>query len=55
VEGDIAIIQLMVRQMSSLDGGPDEESWVAWTDIMRRDDGEWRWIADHGHVPGGSN
>jgi len=54
VEGNIAIIQLMVRQVSSLDGAPDQESWVAWTDVMRRDDGVWRWIADHGHVPGGS-
>ena len=54
VEGDIAIIQLMVRRVSSLDGGPDEETWIAWTDIMRRDNGVWRWIADHGHIPGGS-
>ena len=54
VEGDIAILQLMVRVVSSLDGGPDEESWVAWTDIMRRDNRKWRWIADHGHVPGGT-
>ncbi len=55
VEGDIAIIQLMARSVSSVDGEPDEESWVAWTDIMRRDNVGWRWIADHGHVPGGSN
>ena len=54
VEGDLAVIQLMVREVSSLDGGPDAESWVAWTDIMKRDDGMWRWIADHGHAPGGS-
>jgi hypothetical protein len=55
VEGDIAVIQLMLRTVSSHDGGPDEESWVAWTDIMHRDNGKWSWIADHGHVPGGSN
>ena len=54
VEGDIAIIQLMVRRVSSLDGAPDQETWIAWTDIMRRDNGVWRWIADHGHVPGDS-
>ena len=55
VEGNIAIIQLMVRRVSSLDGGPDTTSWVAWTDIMRRENGVWRWIADHGHVPTGAN
>ena len=55
VEGDIAIIQLMVRDVSSLDGGPDEVSWVAWTDIMKKENGVWRWIADHGHGVGGSN
>ena len=55
VEGDIAIIQLMVQTWSSLDRGPDEESWVAWTDIMKRENGVWRWIADHGHAMGGSN
>ena len=55
VEGDIAIVQLMVSIRSSLDGAPDEEEWVAWTDIMRKDDGKWRLIADHGHVPGGSD
>jgi len=49
IEGDLAIIQLIVKEISSLDGGPDEETWVAWTDIMRRDNGVWRWIADHGH------
>ena len=55
VEGDLAVIQLMVREVSSLDRGPDEESWVAWTDIMKRENGVWRWIADHGHAVGGSN
>ncbi len=55
VEGDLAVIQLMVRQVSSLDRGPDAESWVAWTDIMKRENGVWRWIADHGHIVGGSN
>ena len=55
VEGDLAIMQLMVKQISSLDGGPDEETWVAWTDIMRRDNGVWRWIADHGHMTGNDN
>jgi hypothetical protein len=49
VEGDLAIIQLVVQAISSTDNGPDETTWVAWTDIMRRDDGKWRWIADHGH------
>ncbi len=54
VEGDIAIIQLMVMEVSSLDDGPDTTEWVAWTDIMRRDNGVWRWIADHGHVVEGN-
>ncbi len=52
VEGDLAIIQLIVKDITSQDGGPDETTWVAWTDIMRRDNGAWRWIADHGHVLG---
>ncbi|MGI9629251.1 MAG: hypothetical protein ACR2QM_20680 [Longimicrobiales bacterium] len=50
VEGDMAVIQLMVRDVSSLDGGADEAVWVAWTDVMWRDNGVWRWIADHGHL-----
>lgn len=49
VEGDLAVIQLIVHTVMSTDGGPDEESWVGWTDVMKRDNGEWRWIADHGH------
>jgi hypothetical protein len=49
VEGDLAVIQLVVHTVMSTDGGPDEETWVGWTDIMKRDDGRWRWIADHGH------
>ena len=57
VEGDLAVIQLIVRTVSSLDGGPDEETFVGWTDVMKRDGGKWRWIADHGHringEPGG--
>lgn len=58
VEVDLAVIQLIVHTVMSTDGGPDEESWVGWTDIMKRDNGEWRWIADRGHwikgEPGGS-
>jgi hypothetical protein len=55
VEDDLAIIQLIVKVTSSLDGGPDEETWVAWTDIMRKDNGVWRWIADHGHILSNDN
>ncbi len=55
VEGDLAIIHLIVKGTSSLDGGPDEETWVAWTDIMRKDNGVWRWIADHGHILSNDN
>ncbi len=50
VEGDLAIIQLIVRDITSPDDGPDKESWTAWTDIMHRENGKWRWIADHGHL-----
>jgi hypothetical protein len=49
VDGDLAIIQLVVTAVSSKDGGPDVVTTVAWTDIMRKDNGKWRWIADHGH------
>jgi len=49
VDGDFAVIQLVVHSTSSNDGGPDNSSTVAWTDIMKRDDGKWRWISDHGH------
>jgi len=52
VDGDLAVIQLIVKDIASLDNGPDETTWIAWTDIMRRDNGKWRWIADHGHVLG---
>ncbi len=50
VEGDLAVIQLIARTVMSVDGGPDQQTWVAWTDIMKRDNGVWRWIADHGHA-----
>ncbi|NNF12192.1 MAG: nuclear transport factor 2 family protein [Gemmatimonadetes bacterium] len=57
VEGDLAVIQLVVHTVMSTDGGPDEETWVGWTDVMKREGGTWRWIADHGHwikgEPGG--
>ena len=55
VEGDLAVIQLITRTVLSVDGGPDQEVFTAWTDIMKREGGAWQWIADHGHALRGSN
>ena len=49
VHGELAVIQYVVfAAMSDPDG--DTVRQVAWTDVMRKTDGMWRWITDHGHM-----
>ena len=50
VSGDLAVIQyFMYSAMEGADGNT-EQFRVAWTDVMRKKDGKWLWISDHGHL-----
>lgn len=59
IHGDVAIIHYYNYFYRRSDGGERSEIRVRWTDVMRKVDGRWVWIADHGGrelpPPGGSD
>lgn len=49
VHGDLAVVQYHMSAGIQPKGEAMRVIWEGWTDVLRRDDGVWRWIADHGH------
>jgi len=48
VYDDVAIIHYFYIEVSTDKDGKEDASQGRWTDIMIRERGKWRWIADHG-------
>jgi len=48
VYGNFAIIHYFYTEITKDEDGKVEQSQGRWTDIMVKENGKWRWIADHG-------
>jgi ketosteroid isomerase-like protein len=50
IYGDVAILHYMLKTVTAQKDKDDKTTWIKWTDIMLKENGQWNWIADHGNA-----
>lgn len=48
VYGNFAVVHYFYIEVTKDEGGNEDYSQGRWTDILIKEGGKWRWIADHG-------